>query len=77
MFKPSPILSGDIDVKSNHWKALSPQAHLNGALGEKKIVSFKLFFHKSAIDIKSFPFAPYPWRKIIAFLGWAFGLIDN
>ena len=57
-FKPSPIFSGEIDVRSNHWYAFSPHSHLNGAFGEIKAVDGRSCFHSKPILIRSSEFAP-------------------
>ena len=59
-FRPSPMLSGEIEVNSNHWYAFSANSHSKGALGERKIVFGRLSIQTLAIPIKSLLFAPYP-----------------
>ena len=41
-FRPSPMLSGEMDVNSNHWYAFSANSHSKGALGDKNIVFGRL-----------------------------------
>ena len=52
------MLSGEMDVNSNHWYAFSANSHSKGALGDKNIVFGRLSIQIFAIPIKSLLLAP-------------------